>query len=49
MATKKVTVTLVLILALLISSCSGKVVKCSKLNFAQRAVHEMIFPLCNSY
>ena len=46
MVTKKVTVTLVLILSLLISSCSG-VVKCN--NFAKKAVHEVLFPICNSY
>ena len=44
-----VTVTILLALALFLSSCSNKVVKCSKLNFAERAVHEMIFPICNSY
>ena len=32
--------------AFLLSSCSG-VVKCN--NFAKKAVHEVLFPICNSY
>lgn len=46
MVTKKVTVTIVLLVSISISSCSG-VVKCN--NFAKKAVHEVLFPICNSY
>ena len=46
MVTKKVTLTIILITIIFISSCSG-VVKCN--NFAKKAVHEVLFPICNSY